>query len=139
MKSKSELNLYLFTIILLVSLFLFEYWVYHSTLNPPATGCFFIVLFGLPCAVCGGSHAIRSLLHGQLLTAINFNILTTFILFFQVIITLVLLYDFIFSSDQFIRIYDFILRKLEKKIFRYGLALLLIGCWIVNIIKYHLK
>lgn len=137
MKSKSLHNIYLYAAVIILGLAIFEYWVYHSSLGSPATSCFFIVLFGIPCAVCGGSHAMMSLLHGQVLTAISFNILTTFIFISHIIISIILLYDLLFSSDQMIRLYNFILSKLERKNIRYGLALFLICCWIVNIYKYH--
>jgi Protein of unknown function (DUF2752) len=139
MKSKPVRKIYLFTCIVMLSLFLFEYWVYHTTLGPPATTCFFIVLFGLPCAVCGGSHAIKSLLHGQVLAAISFNILTTLIFFFHIIFSVILLYDFLFSSNQFLKMYYLIRSKLEKKNIRYGLALFLFCCWMVNVFKYYPK
>ena len=84
--------------------------------------CVFHELTGLYCPGCGGQRSFHALLHGQLLTAINFNLL--FILFLPLIIyfTLVFLFGKKYSPSSFI----------YKTKFSVAIVIIVISFWILR-------
>jgi len=116
-------------------------WVYvgliwNCSLDSPGQSCYFISLFGIPCPVCGGSHAIQSLVHGQWSAAIQYNPLVTILLLLTVLVSLILLYDLLLRKTVWMNTLSRFYALIQNKKVSFTLALILIIHWYFNIIKY---
>ncbi len=137
MRTKDHLLIYMIAGAACIILYCFSYSVYRSDLGRPAGSCFFVMQFGIACPACGGSHAIRSLLHGAWSDALKYNALAMMIFCCSVLVSLILIHDVLRARNSFIQFYDFISYQLKLRSVRYGVAIALIILWIINIYTYR--
>ena len=136
MKYIEQYRTYFITSIFCLSVFSFGYFIYNAILGPPASSCFFVTQFGIPCLVCGGSHSIQQLMHGHLSAAISFNPFVVIIFLMNMILTGIIVFDLIFSFRILIKLYHEIEIKFKKRSMRTTVACILILFWIINIVRY---
>ena len=84
--------------------------------------CLFHELTGLYCPGCGGQRSLHALLHGHILTAINYNLL------FVLLLPLIVYFMFIFISGKKYSASSFI----YKASFSLGIAIVVVSFWILR-------
>ena len=84
--------------------------------------CIFHELTGLYCPGCGGQRSLHALLHGRILTAINYNFL------FVLLIPLLVYFMFIFISGKKYAASSFI----YKARFSLGIVIIVVSFWILR-------
>lgn len=90
--------------------------------NGNLPGCLFYELTGLYCPGCGGQRSLHALLHGHVLTAINYNLL------FVLLLPLLVYFLFIFISGKRYAASSFI----YKASFSLGIAIVVVSFWILR-------
>lgn len=128
--------IYLITMMYCLAIWMYSALVWKQSLSPPGQSCYFITWFGIPCPVCGGSHAIQSGLQGQWPEALQYNPLVFLVFLATVLISLTLVYDLILKKELWLKVWSGCIVLFRNKSFRYGLALLLIVHWGFNVLKY---
>lgn len=58
-----------------IALLYYYYTYYHVDVHSQGRQCTFLYLTGLQCPGCGGQRALHSLLHGQIIAALGYNVL----------------------------------------------------------------
>jgi len=126
---------------LLYSLFSSAIIAYGFILNqkivyPPGQSCMFRSLFHFPCAGCGGSHAIQSLIRGSIPDAFRHNALISIVFISAVFVVVVLLVDWFFRRNNLLRIHKILKATVRDKRNAYAVAAGLILFWIYHIWKF---
>lgn len=136
MKSVLSNRLYLFVFIWCLGVVLFSVYVWFAPLRPPSTHCFFKIQYGIPCAGCGGSHAIQSLLHGQWSAALLYNPLAVVVFISSLVLSVIFLYDLMFSRNYLVQLVQYIQWRIRFRFVSIYLAILLMASWIYIIYRY---
>ncbi|MDZ4708825.1 MAG: DUF2752 domain-containing protein [Saprospiraceae bacterium] len=137
MNTLSSLSkMYLITAGCCVLIGAYLFFINGAELGSPGQSCYFVYLFGIPCAVCGGNHAIQEMMRGRWFSAFQFNPLAFLIICLTLLISLILTYDFFFKKTIWLKFFSRGQSILREKKFSYSLALLLIIHWFFNAIKY---
>lgn len=137
MKTKEQRLIYMTAVSACILMYCFSYYLYQSELGKPGSSCFFVLQFNMACPACGGSHAIRSLLHGEWSDAFKYNALATLMFCCGVFVSTILMYDAVRACNYFIQLYYFTYNQLKKRSVRYTIAFALIVFWLINIYTYR--
>lgn len=137
MKAISSVNkIYLFTVGCCLLIWLYLSFIAGAELGSPGQSCYFISLFGFPCAACGSNHAIQALTAGRWITAFQYNPLAFLIIWLNVLVSLILIYDLLLKKSIWLKILSGSQHLLRNKMFSYTLAAILLIHWFFNAIKY---
>lgn len=137
MKAISSVNkIYLLTTGFCLLIWLYLSFITGIELGSPGQSCYFVSLFGIPCAVCGGNHAIQALTQGRWLSAFLLNPLVFLMICLTMMISMILVYDLLFKKTIWLKLVSRGQSMLKQKPIGYSLALLLIIHWFFNVIKY---
>lgn len=91
--------------------------------------CLFKTIFSIPCPACGLTRGFRSLFHGDIIGAINYNILTIPIFLFFLSALVLFLIDLIKKSTYLEKYLNFFVK------YYYLIIGLIIISFIINILK----
>ena len=105
----------------------------EKKLDPPGHSCMFRTLFHIPCAGCGGSHAIQSLMDGSIVDAFRFNALISTVFISAILVILVLIADFSFNKNYLLKINYTLKAAVREKKKAYTVAVALILFWLYHI------
>jgi hypothetical protein len=137
MKAISSINkIYLFTAGCCLLFWLYLSFIAGAELGSPGQSCYFISLFGIPCAACGSNHAFQALIQGRWVSAFQYNPLAFVIIWLNVLISLILIYDLLFKKSIWLQLWSGIQGLFRHKLFSYTLAAILLIHWYFNVIKY---
>jgi len=129
-------KIYLITSGLCLLIWAYMLFIRGTVLGSPGQSCYFVSLFGIPCAVCGGNHAIQALAQGRWLSSFLYNPMVFLTICLTMMISLILVYDLLFKKTIWLKLVSRSQSMLKQKPFGYSLAVLLIIHWFFNIIKY---
>lgn len=124
------------TTLLSIGTMAYGFLVANMTLSPPASSCYFVKLFGIPCAGCGGSHALQAMIHGEGMTAFLFNPLAAVFIPLILILSGLLLIDLVFHKRMLVLSINTVQSGLKNRKFSLGLAGLLMAHWAYIVFKY---
>lgn len=124
------------TTLLSIGTVAYGFLIANMPLSPPASSCYFVNFFGIPCAGCGGSHALQAMIHGEGIKAFLFNPLVA--VFMPVILTLgsLALLDLVLNKRILVLLMNTFQSGLRNRKFSLGLAGLLMVHWAYIIFKY---
>ena len=109
----------------------------YQVINAPTTHCLFKKTFGIPCAGCGGSHAIQAIIRGDWREAIIFNPLVVICFWITTAVGLMVFYDVLFRKKSLIaliaRLNDYIKHRSVSRLF----AFILILAWLYLVFRYR--
>lgn len=94
--------------------------------------CPFYAAFQIPCGGCGMTRALKSLLHGHVVEAIQYNLLVLPFLVLMGVITSLMAVDIIFQKEYLSALYV----RLKQRSFMMLLLVLFMISWIYNLIHY---
>lgn len=124
------------TTVLVLAAGAYGFLVANQHLYPPASSCYFVSLFGIPCGGCGGSHALQAMIHGEGRRAFLFNPLVAVMTPLIFILSGLLLIDLVFNKRTLVHLMNTVQSELENRKFSLGLAGLLMAHWAYIIVKY---
>ena len=122
---------------LLISCIIGYAWILFNFLNPDKSYsiCFLKNLVHIPCPACGSSRAIMFLLNGNIKQSILTNPLGIIIFIALILLTILLIVDFVKNSNIVWKYYIKFEAFIIKKIIWIPLSVLIILNWIWNIYK----
>lgn len=91
--------------------------------------CLFKSYLSIPCPGCGLTRSFRCLFKGDIVGALNYNILSIFIFIFLILLFIFLIIDFIKKSNYLDRYMHFFVK------YYWCIIILVIISWIINIIR----
>jgi hypothetical protein len=97
-----------------------------------APDCVFKGLTGLPCPACGSTRSVVHIAHGDILSALAMNPLTTLCLMAAIAF---FIYSLMSAAFDLPRI-NFLLADKEKNVMRAGVVMILLGQWAYLIIRF---
>lgn len=97
-----------------------------------APDCVFKGLTGIPCPTCGSTRSMVHLAHGDILTALALNPLTTLCLLAAIVYFIASLISVTFDLPRI----NFILADKEKNVMRAGVVTVLLAQWAYLIIQF---
>ncbi len=97
-----------------------------------APDCVFKGLTGLPCPACGSTRSVVHIAHGDILSALAMNPLTTLCLMAAIAF---IIYSLMSAAFDLPRI-NVILADKEKNVMRAGVAMILLAHWAYLIIQF---
>ena len=97
-----------------------------------APDCVFKGLTGIPCPTCGSTRSVVHLAHGDILTALALNPLTTLCLLAAIVYFIASLISVTFDLPRI----NFILADKEKNVMRAGVVMVLLAQWAYLIIQF---
>ena len=124
------------TTLLSIGTMAYGFLVANMTLSPPASSCYFVKFFGIPCAGCGGSHALQAMIHGEGMRAFLFNPLAAVFMPLIMILSGLLLVDLVFHKRMLVLSFKIVQSELRNRKFSLGLAGLLMAHWAYIVFKY---
>ncbi len=137
MMKTSHFTFYRMIALLCALFYAFIFLIRKVNLGSPGTDCFFVKVFGIPCAGCGGSHAIQHLMSGHWIEAIVFNPLAVLVHIGFMITSGFLLFDVVFNKQYLVYGMNKMHRYLQLRCVSILLALMLIIFWMYNLIRYY--
>ena len=123
-------------LILCLSAAAYGFLIADQHLPPPASTCYFVSRFGIPCAGCGGSHALQAMIHGEEMTAFLFNPLAAVFMPLILILSGLLFIDLVFHKRMLVLSFKIVQSELRNRKFSLGLAGLLMAHWAYIVFKY---
>lgn len=108
----------------------------EKTLDPPGHSCMFRSLFYIPCAGCGGSHAIQSLMSGSIVDAFRYNALISTVFISAILVMLLLIADFSFNKNYLVKINIRLTAAVGEKKMALAASVGLILFWLYHIWKF---
>jgi hypothetical protein len=97
-----------------------------------APDCVFKGLTGIPCPTCGSTRSVVHLAHGDILSALAMNPLTTLCLFAAIVYFIASLISVVFDLPRI----NFLLADKEKNVMRAGVVMILFAQWAYLIIQF---
>ena len=97
-----------------------------------APDCVFKGLTGIPCPTCGSSRSVMHLAHGDILSALAMNPLTTLCLIAAILYFIASLTSVAFDLPRI----NIILAVKEKNVMRAGVVMILLAQWAYLIIQF---
>jgi len=97
-----------------------------------APDCVFKGLTGIPCPTCGSTRSVVHLAHGDILTALALNPLTTLCLLAAIVYFIASLISVTFDLPRI----NFIFADKEKNVMRAGVVMVLLAQWAYLIIQF---
>ena len=97
-----------------------------------APDCVFKGLTGIPCPTCGSTRSVVHLAHGDILSALAMNPLTTLCLLAAIVYFIASLMSVAFDLPRI----NFILADKEKNVMRAGVVMILLAQWAYLIIQF---
>ncbi|RZJ36020.1 MAG: DUF2752 domain-containing protein [Flavobacterium sp.] len=114
-------------------------WLFYSLASDNDPGnlhlCFFKSITGIPCPSCGTTRSVSSLVHGDLVGAIQMNPLGIIVSAIMAVLPFWLVADLISQSSSLWKFYHQVEEKIKKPPIALTLAALVLINWIWNIIK----
>ncbi len=110
--------------------------IINRPLQSPAVGCFFNQTFKFPCIACGGSHAIQSLYKLNMIDSLWYNSFVSILFLVSVIIFILIMVDLLFNKNYYLKLYKRIYGLLQMKKITWGLIIVLVLFWAINIYHY---
>jgi hypothetical protein len=96
-----------------------------------APDCVFKGLTGIPCPTCGSTRSVVHLAHGDILSALTMNPLTTLCLIAAIVYFIVSLMSVVFDLPRI----NFLLADKEKNVMRAGVVMIMLVQWAYLIIQ----
>lgn len=129
-------RIYFFYFLFSAGIITYGFILFGKTINPPGHACMFRSLFHIPCAGCGGSHAIHSLLKGNIPDAFRYNALISIVFISALVLVVFLVVDLLFHKTYLLMIHKELKAIVRNKKKAYSLAGGLILFWLYHIWKF---
>lgn len=129
----SHKRIYIIYLLFSTVLFTYAFLITGKVLNPPGEYCLFRSLFYIPCVGCGGSHAIKAFMNGNIITAFEFNAFISILYIIAILIIIILFVDMFMTKNYLLKIHTIIKNLLREKKKAYVMAWLLILFWVYHI------
>ncbi len=118
-----------------LSVLVYSLIIEKRSLDAPGSSCFFYSFFGFPCAACGGSHALQSLLRLEWLQALRYNILISVLWLVCCLIMTFIGIDVLTRNRFYLKFLSWLNHFSIQ--YRYPLIIVLIACWIIQAVKIY--